>query len=39
MTVKDIIKSKDVVLFHEESHLDDQDLHQVEKLCEFCGST
>ena len=39
MTVKDIIKGKDVVLFHEESHLDDQDLHQVEKLCEVCGST
>ena len=39
MTVKDIIKGKDVVLLHEESHLDDQDLHQVEKLCDVCGST
>ena len=39
MIVKEIIKGKDVVLFHEESHLDDQDLHQVEKLCEVCGST
>ena len=39
MTVKYIIKGKDVALFHEESHLDDQDLHQVEKLCEGCGST
>ena len=39
MTVKDIIKGKDVALFHEESHLDDQDLHKVEKLCEVCDST
>ena len=39
MTVKDIIKGKDVALLHEESHLDDQDLHKVEKLCEVCGST
>ena len=39
MTVKDIIKGKNVALLHEESHLDDQDLHQVEKLCDVCGST
>ena len=39
MTVKDIIKGKDVALLHEESHLDDQDLHKVEKLFEVCGST
>ena len=39
MTVKDVIKGKDVALLHEESHLDDQDLHKVEKLCEVCGST
>ena len=39
MSVKDIIKGNDVVLFHEESHLDDQDLQKVEKLCEVCDST
>ena len=39
MTIKDNIKGKDVVLFHEESHLDDQDLHKAEKLCEVCDST